>query len=334
MYSKYHGKTGEKMTQKKWYFGIFALVLIALLGVGCSTGNSGSDDGDTTGQTAGTDGTAGAGGTAGGAGTGTGAGDTAGTGGTSGTAGTGDTTGTTGTTTPATPATPTTPTTPAAITLADIAGTWQNSFFFSGIFADETDTSTMTISADGTYQKFVIEEYAPKAKVTMPSDNCYAEKGTVSIDADGMLTINVTHTFEDEDTIVTDLSSVTWVAESKTRKYDIALQDGALYLEVFRRQGAGSGIKGTWIAKHASDGVDVKTELIIGDTPGANAVVKNEYYWSGSTWVLDELWSDTYDKYEYADGKLKLYRSGALEETHDITVTDTFLSLNGKFVKK
>lgn len=194
---------------------------------------------------------------------------------------------------------------------------------------DETDTTRLTINADGTFLRFVTEEYSSAAKFNVSIDNCFAEKGTVSVAADGTVTFFVTQTYDNNSAIVTDLSNVTWKTETRESYSYAAKKGGKLFLGVFRRQGTGTGIKGTWVSVENDIGGIEKYELVIGE----NDAVMNYYYPQNDSWVLgdDENGTepDTYTSYDISNGKIHF--SGTDPYTYDLTYTDDFLALDSGF---
>jgi len=259
---------------------------------------------------------------------------------------------TTPATTPANPATPSTttdPTTPASPatpaapgqkddtvtpTLIDITGSWKSIFLYSDEDQtyNETDTTTITINSDGTYLRYVTEEYVMTP--TCPykfKDNCFAERGKVTVAADGTVTFKTEETGTNETQIITDLSKLAWGSDKYEKFSYAAKAGGKLYLYTFHRNGTGTGIKGTWISINNDGEGDTKDELIIGDT----TVTMNHSFYDNmlSEWKLDPKRKDTYDKYVIENGKIKLYDSGDLMEDYALTYTDEFLALDSGFVR-
>lgn len=250
---------------------------------------------------------------------------------------------TTPATTTANPTTPNTPTSPAAPgqkddtvtpTLIDITGSWKNIFLYSDEDQtyNETDTTTITINSDGTYLRYVTEEYVmTPACPYKHKDNCFAERGKVTVAADGTVTFKTEETCVNNTQIITDLSKLTWGSDKYEKFSYAAKARGKLYLYTFHRNGTGTAVKGTWVSISNDGEGDTKHELIIGDTPGANALIMNEYYYSisGGKWIQFD--SDTYDEYVIENGKIKFYSSGKLQYTHDLTYTNEFLALDTEY---
>jgi hypothetical protein len=264
------------MVKTKMRFGICILLMAALLAMGCSTGNSGSDDDDAIEPGSYT-------------------------------------------------MTP---------TLLDITGVWKNVWVYSGTYGDETDTTTLTINANGTFVRFCTEDYSTGSRGAARTDNTYAERGTVSVSDTGKVTFNVAETYENNEEIVTSLSGVTWTSDVFVKSFDVAIADGNLYTHIFKRQGTGTGIKGTWIADYNDDDEDFRDVYIIGDATANPAVVYNQF---SEVYPYSEdvpEYSYDYDSYAVSGGKLQLFNEGVIEETHDLLLNDEFLALDTKYVKQ
>jgi hypothetical protein len=218
----------------------------------------------------------------------------------------------------------------AAPTLADIEGTWKNVFLYSGYYGDEVDTTIYEIKADGTFTRLYTVAF-----ITEPDENCsYAEKGTVSINAEGKITFLTTHTYENWDEIVTDLATMTWTQEDGRKAFEIALHNGDLYIGLFKRVGTGDGIKGTWVSYQDDGTEELKAEIVFGNTPGSNAAIWKEYRLIGSTWVIEDHETEYYDSYVIENGRISFYKLGQLDFSSDYVMTDSFISLDSKYVKQ
>lgn len=264
------------MKRTRCFLAALSILIATLLGMGCSTGNSGSNDDDDT-------------------------------------SGTNDYI-----------------VTSAGLTLSDIAGTWINVLVHSGDDYTRTNTTTLTINTNGAFIMLVTKKYDGSSPTITLNDRSAAYKGTVSIDSDGIVSFAITETYHNDNAIVTNLSGVTWEPDTIYTSSTIVMVNGSFYTNAFKRQGTGSGIKGTWVADYNDDGERFKVIYSIGDSTVDYKLFSGVYPFSEG--IPEE--SIYYDSYNISEGKLKLYMSGSQREEHDLLLTDEYLALDSKYVKQ
>ncbi len=156
------------------------------------------------------------------------------------------------------------------------------------IIGQETESITFTFNADGTFlatQKESVEYISG----FYPNSIAYGlKKGSYSISADGILTINLageafTNSIEDPDKIV-------WTATTSMESVSYAIIGNALYPYVFSRVGDGSGLVGTWEGFSSSqdslsDPIEYERTLI---EITESTITKQNYYKDTDEWVLDD----------------------------------------------
>ena len=160
--------------------------------------------------------------------------------------------------------TSTTATTTTVPTLANLTGTWVESYSsptaimsLSGSTpATEVTTDTMTIAADGSYVS--IESYVSTPSGSSTPDSTYTagSKGIISISSSGM---TMTKTYDAVSSLTPfTASTATWtpvVPNTSDTQPNAFIYGGKLYRYAAVAQGSVSGIVGTWeMASSGNDG--------------------------------------------------------------------------------